>query len=164
MSGILQAGSAILSAGGSISGGQAQQNAYNANAELEEKQGEIARGQSFSSAEQVWQKVQQTLGAQRAAYGAAGVDVGTGSPLEVMAESARRGQLARMATLFQGEAQQQTAQTQAALDRYAGKAAKKAGLIQAGSTLLTAGAKIADPGSGGGGGLSSQFQIPQWNS
>ena len=158
MSGILQAGSAILSAGGSISGGQAQQNAYNLNAQLEEQQGEIARGQSFTSAEQIGQKVQQTLGAQRAAYGAAGIDIGTGSPLEVMADSARRGELARMATLFQGKATQEQAQSQAAIDRYSGKAAKKAGLIHAGTTLLTAGAKIADPSSGG----SSQFQMPNW--
>lgn len=153
MSGILQIGSALISAGGSVAAGQAQQNAYNANAKLEEQQGEIARNQSFSSAQQVWQKVQKTIGGQRAAYGAAGVDPNSGSPLEVMAETARNGELSRLATLYQGVTQQQTADTQAALDRYSGKAAKKAGMIQAGTTVLTAGAKLLDQGKGA-------FQMP----
>jgi hypothetical protein len=148
MSGILQGGAGILSAIGSVKAGQAQEAAYKTNAELQQKEGEIARGQSFSSAEQLWQKVQKTLGAQRAAYGAAGIDPNTATPLEVMSETARQGELARHATLFQGLAQQQTADTQAAIDRFTGAQARKAGVIQAGTTLLTTGAKIANQGGG----------------
>lgn len=152
MSGILQAGAGILSAAGSYQAGLAAEAAAKTNAELQKKEGEIARGASFSAAEQLWQKVQKTLGAQRAAYGAAGVDPNAATPLEVMAESARTGELARRSTLFQGLAQQQTAETQAAIERFQGKQARKAGIIQAGSTLLTTGAKIAD--------TANPFKIP----
>ena len=144
----LQGGASVLSAFGSFKAGQAQEAAYKANAQLERQQGEIAREQSFSSAEQLWQKVQQTLGAQRAAYGGAGIDPNTATPLEVMAASARQGELARRATLFQGLAQQQTAESQAAIERFQGSQARKAGVLQAGSTLLTGAAKIAQMGSG----------------
>lgn len=151
MSAFLQAGAGIMSAIGSVKSGQAQELAAKTNAALQEKEGEIARGQSFSSAEQIWQKVQKTLGSQRASYGASGIDPNTATPLEVMAESARQGELARSATLFQGLAQQQSAQTQAAIDRFSGAQARKAGVLQAGTTLLTTGAKIAAQGNSASG-------------
>ena len=148
MGAIVQGAAGALSAFGSFKAGQAEEVAAKANAQLEQQQGEIARGQSFSSAEQLWQKVQQTLGAQRAAYGAAGIDPNTATPLEVMASSARAGELARHATLFQGLAQQQTAESQAAIDRFQGSQARKAGVIKAGTTLLTTAAKIGESSGG----------------
>lgn len=127
----------VLSAFGSARAGEAQQVGYNANARAEEQQGEVTRQASFNSADQIWSEVQRRLGSARAAYGAAGIDPNTGTPLLVMAESARRGELARQATLFQGRLNQEVANTQAAIDRFTGKAAKRAGYIQAGTTLLT---------------------------
>lgn len=134
--------SALLSAFGELYAGEAQANAHAANAEQQRIQGLQQRNISISKAQQQGQDILRQRGAVRAAYGAAGVTPG-GTPLEVMAEHATRGELSRQQLLWQGLAEQQSSNQQAAFYRAQGKAARTAGYISAVGKLVSGAERTA---------------------
>lgn len=96
----------------------------------------------------------QAIGKQRALYAKAGVRLDEGSPLEVMADTASQFELDLAANRYnlatgletiRYESQTQQAQlaAEAQYRRQLAKSRKTASYLQAGSTLLTGGAKVA---------------------
>jgi hypothetical protein len=121
---------AAVSAAGAISSAQAQKQAgedektaYNMRAAATLRQGaqeeDIARS-----------KLAKLLASQRALYAKAGVDISSGSPLTVMADTASEGEKEALSIRF-------GAKEDARLQRFYGATASAAGRRQGTSTLIT---------------------------
>jgi len=130
------AATAVISAAGTLAAGQAQANAAAYNAKL-------ARMQAAASGAQVEQDWRRKIAETKAAYAASGVDVGTGSPLEVVADEATQGALAKRLVLWKGATESQQ-------EKYAGEQAKASSYIGAGTSLLTGAGKTYTAGQGAG--------------
>lgn len=148
---------AATSAYGSIQQGRAQsaQADYQSavgrnNAIIAEQQARDAeeRGAAAETAQR--RQTAQLAGHQRAAMAANGVDLSSGSPLDILGDTAQFGELdaltvrsnaAREAYGFRNQGAQFTADAGAA--KLAGKNAKSASYISAGSTILTSAGQMA---------------------
>jgi hypothetical protein len=94
---------------------------YNANVALEKmKQDEEASAYKFSA----------LMGKQRSLYAKAGVDITSGSPLLVLADTAMQAEEERQRIEYAGE-------TSAQLQKYYGDVAEYTGKVGAGTTFLT---------------------------
>jgi hypothetical protein len=126
--------SAAMSAAGAIQAGQAQKKMAQYNARVAE---DTARYQ----AERQQDKVNRLMGGARVAVNKSGIAM-SGSPLDVLADSAMQSELDHQAILRQGAAQ-------AAMDRFQGSQAARAGYFGAATALLK-GASSAMGAFGGG--------------
>jgi hypothetical protein len=115
----------------------------NRNAEIAEQNAEAAKLAGTAREEQSRDEVRRVLARQRALVGASGVTT-EGSPLLVMMESARQGELDALRIRYtsevearSGQFQAQQYQSEATLQRLQGKQAQTAGYMSAGGTLLT---------------------------
>jgi hypothetical protein len=133
----------ILSAFGDAYAGEAQANAYQANADQQVLQGMQQRNIAITKAQEQGTASLRQQGAIRAAYGASGVVPTGGSALEVMSDQVAHGELARQRQLWQGVAEQQSSDQQAASYRAQGKAARTAGYISAIGKLVSGAEKSA---------------------
>jgi len=120
--GVSGAGTA-LSAVSQYRAGQAQEEAYKYNAGVAEQKGIYEETQSRD-------KLRKLLSSQKALYAKAGVDMTSGSPLLLMADTAAQGEMEAL-NIRKGY------QSEAKMNRYYGNQAKKAGNIKAGSTFLS---------------------------
>jgi hypothetical protein len=130
--------SAAMSAAGAIQAGQAQKKMANYNARIAE---DTARYQ----AERQQDRVSRLMASARVAINKSGITT-SGSPLDVLADSAMQSELDHQAILRQGAAQ-------AAMDRFQGSQAARAGYFGAATALLQGVGKAA--GAFGGGGVGS---------
>lgn len=148
----LMIASSVVTAAGQRSAGDAQAKGYNFNASVERMQAGENLDQSYARAAQTERDNVQQTGAQRAAYGASGVQV-QGTPLAVMLDTATRGELKRQMQLYQGRIDALGHMQQSDADIASGKAAKLASYYGAAGTLLTGGTRIAasqySPSGGG---------------
>lgn len=135
--------SAILSAYGNLYAGNAQANADQANALQQQLQGQQQRNISITKSQDLNVQNERNAGSIRAAYGAAGVDPNSGTPLEVMSDQATHGELNRQLLLWQGLADQQTSDTQASFLHSQATAARTAGYISAAGSLASGAEKAA---------------------
>ncbi len=135
---VVMAVSAVVSAAGQMQAGQAQKKMAQYNARVAE---DTARYQ----AERQQDKVSRLMGAARVAVNKSGIAM-SGSPLDVLADSAMQSELDHQAILRQGAAQ-------AAMDRYQGSQAARAGYFGAATALLKGASSTM--GAFGGGGLAS---------
>lgn len=147
-------GGSALKGYGQYSEGRAAGEAYDYNAQLAEQNAAFADQRAAWSAEEGDQaasaaqmKARAVEGGVRANQGASGVDVNSGSSVDVQESVRQTGMLdaltvrsnaARQAYGYQVEAVNDRAQ--AALDRSAAKNSRKAGVINAAATLLGGGA------------------------
>ena len=121
--------------------GAAEETAYVYNAVIAEQQAQdaIARGEQAEGIQRI--NVKRLIGAQRAAYGAQGVEVDSGSALDVQKDTAAMGELD--AIIIRNNAAREAwgyrAQAQDLL--YRGRLAKTAASAEAGQTLLAGGLK-----------------------
>jgi hypothetical protein len=90
------------------------------------------------------------------------VQLDEGSPLAVLADSARAAELDRQTILYNGRVQAQGYTDQAKLDRYTGNAAQTSGYIGAASSLLKGGEDAIKMGAtfGAGSGYSLPGSTP----
>lgn len=137
------AAGAAVSAVGSIRAGNDQAAASKYNALVEDQNAVAARQQAGAAAEQKDNEVTRRLADARAAFAASGVDPNSGTPLDVMADSASQGELSKRLLLYQGDLTARGLGSQANLDRITGKNAQTAGYISAAGTLLTGAGKAA---------------------
>lgn len=158
---MLSAGSLAIGAFGSISSAMAQQqqgnvarDVGNANAMALESQAQRIGNETRVRADIQRRENARKMGQTMAAYGASGVDVNSGTPLDVEADQATEGELQAKLIEYGGTSQQQQLMRQAQLLRMGGNAYGSAADIGAGSTLLTGGAKLAMAGVGLFGGSS----------
>jgi hypothetical protein len=127
----------IAGATGNVQQGKAEAQADLTNAAIQRQNAEIVKQQADAQAAIDTEQTERTLGQARAAYGASGVDVTRGSPLEVMADQAASGELTRQLDLYKGAVQATGNLAQAGLLQQEAGAAQRAGQIRGASTLLT---------------------------
>ena len=119
-----------------IQQGYAAKAAYEANAEVALQEGQAKREAYKSEGLKLSREQSDMLEEQKSLYGASGIDISSGSPLDVMAKSASSyerdiGHLGIAA----GQAYAK-AENEASIYRYMGKKAVGAGWLGAGATLL----------------------------
>lgn len=169
----LSAVGTAVSVVGQMQNAAAQQKVANYQAQVAENNALLAKEQAKQTTAageaatmQQQMKTRATVGAIRAAQGASGVDVDTGSNVDVRSSAAELGQLdaltirsnaARQAYGYETGATSQ--QAQAGLDRAAGAQAGTAGLFGAAGSLLSGASSIASQYTGwklaAGSGLNS---------
>ena len=125
------AGSAAVSAVGSIMQGQAQSDAANYNAAIARQNAEIARQQGEAAAQAQNRDAQRKMGSMVAAYGASGVQSDTGSPMEALMDSARMATLDNLTIKYDADLRARGYQSQAVLSSANAKSASTAGVIGA---------------------------------
>lgn len=138
-------GSAVEAAGQVAQGKQADAMA-NLQAKAYERQAEAdAKASGFEMMqERRKQELQQS--AARAQVGASGVAF-TGSPTEVLTANAGQGELDLQAIMYGSALRQGNLTTQAAISRYGGAQARRAGYIAGASTLVSGIAKSVQMGA-----------------
>ncbi|HXG17186.1 MAG TPA: hypothetical protein VNK50_13120 [Calidithermus sp.] len=141
----LAATATALTAYGVYQQGQAQAAAMRYNARLAEQQALASRQAAAFEAERARERSRRLLARARAIYGTTGVEVNEGSPLLVLADSARQAELEAQTIQYGGELRARQAQGQANLESFQARLASRAGTIGAGATLLSGAARIAGP-------------------
>lgn len=160
LSGLAMGLGTAVSAGSSIIGSRAQANAqraqgefekaqYDMNARLAQFQAEDALGRGEQEVGKARQATAQTIGAQRAATAAQGIDVGSGSALDIQADTAGMGALDVMTIRNNARREAFGYKVQAADYKMRGRLAKRGAQVAANATLLTGGLNAAGAGMSG---------------
>ncbi len=129
-------GTLLDAAGGLISANQ-QADVMEQNAKLAESEGEMKREAAKQETLKLSQERRRTIGAQTAAFGASGVDVGYGSPLDVMAQTAAEYERDIQLKGYAGDVGSYSSNMEASMYRYGARSKRTSGMIGAGGTLLT---------------------------
>jgi len=139
--------------------GENQQTIANYNAQVAEQEGQAAKQKAEYDAKIHADKVRSFLSMQRAEYGKSGIEASAGSPLLVMEDTVKKGKLDELAIKYGGDVAEINKRSEAgglrmggSLYKQAGKNAQTASYYQAGSSLLSSGAKVYGAykyGSGG---------------
>jgi len=134
-----------MTAYGQISGGLAQKSMADRNAQIAMQQAQAARAAAAVKAQLTRKKGERLKSAQRAKMAITGAELGSGSFLEVAGETEKDIALDVATVLWGGETEARQFESQAAMDRWTGKQARKAGWIKGFGSLLggTAGINIA---------------------
>lgn len=135
--GILSALGTVVSAAGSIAAGISSNNVAKYNAQVAENNASAERQRAAYEADITRGRVRQVVGAQRAAGAASGLDIRSGTPIAVLGDTAKSGELDVLARLYQGESAATAYQNDAQRFRAEGKAQQMGGFINAGTSLLS---------------------------
>lgn len=129
----ISAGLALFSFGlnafGSYKQGQANQQAADYNANINMYNAALARQQGQIAADAQARDAKRIMGSMVANYGASGVQVDQGSPVDVLADSARMAALDNLTIRYNAEMQAQSYEQQAQLAKMGGQAASTAGTL-----------------------------------
>lgn len=128
-------------AAGPVLGGMMAKNQADYQAKVATYDAQTANADASNDALTQFQHGQQVIGSARAQYGASGVEQDSGSPLDVLQQSARNAELDRQTIIYKGKLRAWGYQEQAQLDKYQGDLAMDSGYLSAASTVLQAGAK-----------------------
>ena len=120
--------SAVVSAAGQMQAGQAQK-------KMAEYNAQVAQGTANYQAARQQDKTRRLMASARVAVNKSGLTM-SGSPLDVIADSAVQSELDHQAILRQGA-------SQAAMDRTQGRIAQQAGYFGAASSLLSGASQAA---------------------
>lgn len=137
---LLAAGTA-LSAYGQYQQGKSAQSLAQYNATLDRRNADTARLQATAEEERFRRQAARQRGEQVGKIAASGVVVNTGSPLLVLADSAREAEMDALNIRYGGELKAQGLEANARSEEFQGKNAKRQGIIGAGSTLLSGAAR-----------------------
>lgn len=152
------AASGVASAAGAIQQGQAQKRQANYQAAVERNNAQIAGWQAEDATKRgAIEEQRQRLataklrGSQRAGMASNGIEISSGSPLDVLMDTAQLGELDALTIRSNAEreayglrTQQSNLTAQSGLTRMAGRDAQQASYISAGSTLLSTAATAGD--------------------
>lgn len=130
------AGTAV-SAVGAIAAGNAQNDVAQYNAKIADNNATAERERASYDAGLIKDERRRVVGSQKAAMAANGLDISSGSPLAVLGDTTGQAEMDILARLYGGESAATAYGNDATRMRIEGKAAKQAGKIGAGSTLLT---------------------------
>lgn len=133
---LIMVAGAALSAYAAVQQANAQKQAAQFNAKLNERNATVAVQQAGADALQVRRQAAQAQGAAVAEYGASGVAL-EGSPLDVLGAGEQQAQLAESTVRYRGELKAMGYHSNAELDRMAGRTAERQGYLNAASALLT---------------------------
>lgn len=126
-----------MSAVGQIQAGRAQKAGYDYNAKVNEADAIAARQKAGREEEIHREKLSRLMGTQRAIFGAAGVDIGEGTPLSIAVDTMFQGEREAGFIKYGGEVEATKSLNEARINRYYGGVAKRSSIIGAGSTFLT---------------------------
>ena len=133
---------AATSAVGSIAAGVSQNNVAKYNAQVAENNATAERQRAAYEAGMIRDNVRRAIGSQRAVGASSGLDISQGTPVAVLGDTAKAGELDVLARLYSGEAAATAYQNDAARFRAEGSAAKTAGFIGAGTSVLSGFAQL----------------------
>lgn len=133
-----------LSAIGSIAAGQAKQQAADYQAAVANNNARYARQVGQVDAENQKVSTGQVIGAQKAAQAANGVDIGSGSALDVRTSAAELGELDALTIRNNAENKAKNYEAQATLFQMEGKADALSGWLGAASSIVGGASNIAD--------------------
>ena len=125
----------VVGAVGAIAQANAAQSAANYNAKVAERNATIARNNAAVEAQAKARETKAVMGRTIAATAASGLQM-EGSPLEVLSENARVGELDRLMILYNGQNAEYGYRADATLNRLQGKAAATTGFFNAAGSLL----------------------------
>lgn len=128
----------------------AQQDMYDYQADMANKQGELAELQARQEAVEVTKQEIATKSKQRAQAAAAGVDLSSGSFMDIINETATQAQSEREDILRRGAVNRASYQAEAAGYQSASSSIGRSKWWQAGSTLLGGAAKGVNYGNSAG--------------
>ena len=134
-------GGAAISTIGAIQQGQAASAQAGLQAGILEQQATRDRQQAAADEADFRARQSRAMAARRAGLGASGVDPSTGSPLLVSEDFASEVELSALRIRGGGEVRATRAEQQATLQRFQGRAAKRAGFVRGGALLLTGAGK-----------------------
>lgn len=140
IAGGMQMGGGLLSAYGSYQAGKANEKTAKLNAamlEMEAKDAEL-RGEHDANMNRL--RTRLLIGKQRAEWGASGVEVDAGTPVEVSADTAMLGELDSQTILNNAAREAWGYRAQATVTKYEGEMAKWQGNMGAFSSILGGGA------------------------
>lgn len=120
------------------------------NAKIQTQAAEDAAGRGAIEANAAKQNAAQVAGSQRAAMAAGGVDVGSGSALDLLSDTARAGELDALIARNNAARESYGLQVSAADSLARGSMARQQGNLGAVSTILTTGANVYGMGQQGG--------------
>ena len=133
---IATAVSAGVSAYSSHEQGKSAAAAAKVNAQIAEREADQRRTAGRLEAERMRRERIRLAAAQRAGYAKSGV-TSEGTPLQVMIQSAAEEELNAQLTQYNYEIGAQRSESEASLYRFGGKVARRAGNMQAGTSLLS---------------------------
>lgn len=116
---------------GSFIEGENKASAYKYNAAVARQNAEIARQQGIAAVEAQQRDAARRIGAATAAYGASGVQMDVGSPVDVLVDSARNAELDRLTVQYNYALKALGYQQQEKLDLFGAKAARTSALFDA---------------------------------
>lgn len=134
---IVTAIGATVAAVGTVQNGKAQQALANYNADQEKINAEAASRDANIRANQIRARNKQIEAKQRAAFGASGVAIETGSPLITEMETHANLEMAALNAEREGGIEASKLLQQGELDKIEGANARRGSLYAAGGTLLT---------------------------
>lgn len=120
------------------------------NAKIQTQAAEDAAGRGAIEANAAKQNAAQVAGSQRAAMAAGGVDVGSGSALDLLSDTARGGELDALIARNNAARESYGLQVSAADSLARGRMARQQGNMGAVSTILSTGASVYGMGQQGG--------------
>lgn len=132
--------SSVLAAGGAVASGQQQKKMANYQAAQAEADADAAKASARVEAERIRKDGRQQAAAANAAMAASGVETGEGTALRVTSGITGDAEQDAYQTIFNGINTSNRLRSQAQADRISGSNAATAGYINAGSSLLSAGA------------------------
>lgn len=145
----VSAAGALMSASNQIQAGKAQQQAADYNAQVAEADA-LALKNKFGYEETLSrERAQKVLGAQRAAYGASGVAIDEGTPLDVMRSQVYESERDALNIRYQGAAEVAKRLNEAKLARYGGDVAVSTSRSNAASTIIQSAGRIGSAYYGG---------------
>ena len=120
------------------------------NAKMQTQAAEDAAGRGAIEANAAKQNAAQVAGSQRAAMAAGGVDVGSGSSLDLLSDTARGGELDALIARNNAARESYGLQVSAADSLARGRMARQQGNMGAVSTILSTGASVYGTGQQSG--------------
>jgi hypothetical protein len=120
-----------VSAYGQYQSGQAQEKAYKQQASIAEADATAEKTKAVYEERQARDRLKALIGTQRTLYAKAGVDLSSGSPLLVLADTAAKGEEDLQMIRYGGDVNVARQRNQATLARFYGSSASKAGTIGA---------------------------------
>jgi len=123
--------------------GKAAEDASKRNAKAQDTNARVAAEQAQYAADRQRSENRRRLGAQRAAGAKSGIDLSGGSFNDVLLDTSVQGEMDALASIYQGQATASAYQSSARNSLLEGRAAKQAGYLRAGSTLLSGASQTA---------------------
>lgn len=148
ISAVASLASGAVGAIGAINQGKAAQSAADYNAALAERNATIAKNEAVNREASLRNQNARKLATAAAGFGASGLQM-EGTPLDVMEETARVGELDALTTRWQGDVRQDEYKSNAQLERMRGAAAKQSSYTGAAGALLSGVSSAAGAFRGG---------------